>query len=89
MAIRKPFIDPQTGALDVEEIRREAYPLVGLIALFGALGLVPFAFLIAGFGGSVLGPLLTLLTQFILALGTAIILMYVVARGIQLADRIQ
>lgn len=86
MTRRKPFIDPQTGALDVDAIRQEAYPLVGLIALFAALALVPFAFIIAGFGGSVLGPLLTLLTQFVLVLGTAIVLMYVVARGIQLAE---
>lgn len=86
MSTRRPFIVPETGALDMAEIRREVYPLVGLIALFAALALIPFVLILLGFGGTVLGPVLTVLTQFILALGTAITLMYVIARAIQLAD---
>ncbi len=81
-----PFIDPETGALDNSQILEEAYPLVGLIALVVSAALVPFLLVFLLFGDSSLGLVFTLIAQFILAVGTAIVLLYVVARGIQLAD---
>ena len=80
-----PFIDRETGALDTTQIREEAYPLLGLIFLFAGLALVPFLFVILFFGNSGLGFLFTLLTQLVLAVGAGVILMYIVARAIQLA----
>lgn len=81
-----PFIDSETGGLDTNQIVAEAYPLVGLILLFAGLALIPFIFVILLFGNSFIGFLFTLLTQLILAIGTGIILIYIIARAIQLAD---
>lgn len=80
----RPFIVEESGALDTDQILQEAYPLVGLIALFGALALVPFAIVVLL--GGLIGGILTLLAQSVLAVGTGIILIYAIARGIQLAD---
>lgn len=86
MSKTPPFIDPATGELDTDQIRAEAYPLTGLVGLFAGLAFVPFLFVILFAGNSTLGMVLTLLSQLIIAIGTGIILMYVIARGIQLAD---
>lgn len=80
-----PFINAETGELDMDQIRQEAYPLVGLIAVFAGLALVPFFIVVLFAGNSLLGTLLIFLAQFILAVGTGIVLMYVIARGIQLS----
>ncbi|OYR38937.1 hypothetical protein DJ82_10880 [Halorubrum sp. Ib24] len=82
-----PFIDPESGELDVREIRAEAFPLAGLIALFGGAALVLFLISLLVGGSSLLVGFLTVVSQFVIAVGTGITLMYVVARGIQLADR--
>ncbi|WP_135363640.1 hypothetical protein [Halosimplex halophilum] len=81
-----PFIE-QSGTLDTDQIRTEAVPLAGLIGLFVGLALVPFlgVFLFGGTTG--LGFVFALATQFVLAVGTGVVLIYVVARGVQLADQ--
>jgi uncharacterized membrane protein len=81
-----PFIDRETGSLNINQLKAEALPLAGLIALIAGLALIPlfFAFLFGGSSG--FGLIFTVAGQFILAVGTAIVLIYVVARGIQLAD---
>ena len=81
-----PFIDPDSGELDLEQIRAEVFPLAGLILLFGGLALLLFLLALLVARSSVLGGFLVIVTQFILAVGTCIVLMYVIARGIQLAD---
>lgn len=81
-----PFIDPETGGLDTAQIRAEAFPLAGLIALFAGLALIPFLFVVLAAGNSALGVLFTIVAQFVLAVGAGVVLMYVIARGIQLAD---
>lgn len=81
-----PFIDRDTSELDTTQIRTEAIPIAALVTLFAGLALIPFLFVVVFAGSSGLGALLTLLSQFILAVGTGIILLYVVARGIQLAE---
>lgn len=82
---RPPFIDQDTGALDTEQIRAEAVPLAGLIALFAGLALIPFIVVLVFAGNSAVGVLFTIVTQFVLVVGAGIVLMYVIARGIQLA----
>ena len=80
-----PFIDPETRGLRTGQIKDESFRVAGLIALFGAAALVPFVFAVA-FDSAGLGFLFLLVTQFVVAVGTAVVLMYVVARGVQLAD---
>jgi hypothetical protein len=81
-----PFIDQESGELDLGQIRTEVFPLAGLIVLFGGLALLLFLITLLVAGNSLLGAVFTVVSQFILALGTGIVLMYVIARGIQLAD---
>ncbi len=81
-----PFIDRESGELDLGQIRAEVFPLAGLVLLFGGLALLVFLLTLLVAGNSILGGFLVVVTQFILAVGTGIVLMYVVARGIQLAD---
>ena len=81
-----PFIDPESGELDFDQIRAEAFPLAGLIVLFGGIALLLFLIMLLVAGNSLLAGLLTVVSQFVLAVGTGIVLMYVIARGIQLAD---
>jgi hypothetical protein len=80
-----PFVDPETGLLDREQIRREAEPLAKLIGLSVAVALVPFfvAFLL---GPSPIALLFSLVGQFVLAVGAALTLMYVIARAIALSN---
>lgn len=85
MSPSTPFIDPETGSLDIDRIQAEAYPLAGLIMLFGGLALIPFVFTLL-FGASPLGIVFTIIAQFVLAIGTGIVLIYVVARGVQIAE---
>ncbi|WP_247728820.1 hypothetical protein [Halovivax limisalsi] len=86
MASSPPFVDPESGELDVGQIRAEALPLAGLVVLFGGTALLVFVIALLVAGNAVLGGLLTVISQFVLAVGAGIVLMYVVARGIQLAD---
>ncbi|WP_340101105.1 hypothetical protein [Salinibaculum salinum] len=81
-----PFIDPETGELDTDQILTEAYPLIGLIVLFAGLALIPFLFVVLFARNSLIGSLFTVVAQGILAVGTGIVLMYVIARGIQLSQ---
>lgn len=86
MAHSPPFVDNENGELDLRQIWTEGIPIVGLIVLFGTLALLPYLLVRVIFGGTVLGVFLVLFVQFVLVVGTAIVLMYVVARAIQLAD---
>lgn len=86
MSSDPPFVVPETAELDTTQIRQEAYPIAGLIALFGGLALIPLLYVFLVGGSSPISFLFMLVAQFILAIGAAIILMYVIARGIQLAN---
>lgn len=81
-----PFVDPATGTLDTSRILVEAIPLAKLIGLFVGIALVPFAFVFLLGEHSVLGVLLTIVAQFVLAIGSGIVLLYIVVRAIRLAD---
>lgn len=81
-----PFVDPDTATLDTEQIYAEAIPLAKLVGLFIGLALVPLVIVYLLAGHSVFGALLTAIAQFILAIGSGIVLMYVIARAKQLTD---
>lgn len=83
-----PFVDPESGGLDLGQIRSEAFPVAGLVVLFGALALLPFLLTLFIRYNRLLVGFFTLVSQFIIAVGVGVgvVLMYVVARGIQLAD---
>ncbi|MBV0924225.1 hypothetical protein KTS45_08430 [Halomicroarcula limicola] len=78
---RRPFIDSATGELKTTQLLQEALPLAKLIAVFVGLALVPYALAFFLFGRSALGALFSVLGQFVLAVGTGVVLMYCVARG--------
>jgi hypothetical protein len=81
----RPFVDPVTGTLDTDQILTEAVPLGKLVGLFVAVAFVPLtlAFLL---GGGLVGALFALAAQFVLAVGAGVVLLYVVIRGIHLAE---
>lgn len=81
-----PFIDPESGELDFRQILTEVFPLVGLIVLFGGLSLLTFLILVLVAGSAIDGIILAIISQVILAVGVGIMLMYIIARGIQLAE---
>lgn len=84
MTSSPPFVDPNTAVLDTDQIMVEAILLAKLIGLFVGLALVPLAvaFTVRGVPGAVF----TLVAQFILAVGSGIVLIYAVSRGIQLSS---
>jgi len=90
MSTARPFFLQSSGELDTDRILYEAIPLAKLVAAVGLVALVPvfLRVLLSDLFGvaSALGLLLTLATQFVLAVGTGIILMYVVVRAIQIAE---
>ena len=81
-----PFIDQESGELNLRQILGEVFPLAGLIVLFGGLALLVFLLTVIVAGNSLLGGVLTVVSQFIIAVGCGIVLLYIIARGIQLAD---
>ncbi|MFC6827084.1 hypothetical protein [Halopelagius fulvigenes] len=84
MTPSNPLIDPETGDIDLERLYYEARPIAELMVLLAGVALVPFA---AAFAvtSSLIGPLLAVLGQFVLAVGAGVVLLYVVSRAIQLA----
>ena len=84
MAPSSPFVAPD-GTVETERVLAEAVPLARLIGLVVAAALPPYALVFLFAGGSLLGQLLALVGQFVLAVGTGVILMHVVARAIRLS----
>ncbi|MFC3477332.1 hypothetical protein [Halobacterium litoreum] len=76
--------------LDVGAVWREALPVAALVAAFGAAALVPVALnwlLVETMGFlSVFSVLLGFASQFVLAVGVGVVLLYVVARGNEIAE---
>jgi len=83
MSPSPPFVDIDSRTFDFGQIWTEAYPLLGLVLLFAIVGLVPIVLGVAS--STAIGLLFVVIGQLILAVGTGIVLMYVVARGIQLS----
>ena len=81
-----PFIDSATGAVDTTQLLAEAIPLAKLVGLVVVAAFVPFGLRVALTSSfSLLGLLLTLVTWFVAAVGTGLVIVYAVARGIHLA----
>lgn len=85
MSTSPPFIDLESGTLQTRQIWTEAVPLIGLMLLFGAIALVPYVLLTIA-PPPFIQTVLLVLMQFILLVGSGIVLMYIVARGIQLSN---
>lgn len=88
MSPSRPFFT--AGELDTEQLIDEALPLARLITAIGVVALIPILlqFLLLEIIGILpqLGVLLSLAVQFILAVGTGVVLMYVIIRSDQLMD---
>lgn len=73
-----------TTYLYIAQLVTEALPLGKLIAVFGALSLIPYGIAVFAFPHSIISAVLIVVGQFILATGAGIVLMYVIARGLRL-----
>lgn len=78
-----PFFDLESSTFDLGQLWEEAYPLLGLVLLVGIVAGLPLVIGMAS--GSAAGVFFLVIGQLILAVGTGLVLMYVVARGIQLS----
>jgi len=89
MSPSRPFFTAPSGDLDTGQIVDEALPLAKLVAAVGVVALVPVllqVLLVEVLAVvPVFGVLFTFAAQFVLAVGTGIVLMYVVVRANQLA----
>ena len=80
------FIDQETGEIDTNRILAEAIPIAKLIGVFVAIALIPLAIVFVFVGNSLVGLLFTVAAQFILTIGAAIVLLYIISRAIHLAN---
>lgn len=89
MSPPKPFFTSPSGTLDTDQILAEARPLAKLIgaviiaALLPILALRVIQFFVYF---SFVNSLFVLATQFILAVGSGIVLLYIIIRANQLLD---
>ncbi|WP_205596746.1 hypothetical protein [Halostella salina] len=81
-----PFIEPETGELDFDRIMYEAIPIAKLVVLVVGVAVLPFSLATLA-GPTALGGLFALATQFVLAVGSGVVLLYVVRRALQLDGR--
>lgn len=86
MAPSTPFVDRTDGTIDTDQVLVEAIPIAKLVALVVAVALVPFVLAILLDSVPVLGMLFAIAGQFTLAVGSGIVLIYVITRAIDLAD---
>lgn len=86
MAPTTVFVNRETGELDTDQIVFEAIPIAKLIALFVVITIVPLRILLEVGLPPIVETILSLMAQFVLAVGTAIVLLYTISRAIQLAD---
>ena len=86
MAPSSPFIAPD-GTVETERVLAEAVPLARLVGLVVAAALPPYAVVFLFAGDSLLGQLLSVFGQFVLAVGAGVVLMHVVARANQLSGK--
>ena len=65
-----PFVDQESGALQTRQMWTEAFELIGLMLLFGALALIPFPPVSFGPPGYLIETVLVVLMQCILLVGS-------------------
>ena len=85
MSPSSPFVDPKTGSLDVNRILAEAVPLAKLIGLVALFALGPYVVALLLGPRFPLSGVFVLATQFILAVGSGLVLMYIISRAVQIA----
>jgi hypothetical protein len=88
MATDRPFYQPGSSSLDGDQLLEEAIPLAKLVLVVGAVAVIPILLQMMFVEALGLLPvslqwLFAVLTQFVLAVGAGLILLYVVARAIQ------
>lgn len=90
MSPSRPFFESPSGEIDTSQIVYEAVPLAKLVGVVAVVALVPLVlqFVLIELIGMfpVVGFLLSLAVQFVLAVGSGIVLTYVIVRALHLAD---
>lgn len=90
MSPSRPFFTSPSGDIDPSQVLEEARPLAKLIGAVGIVALIPIILQIIIVDilavVPVFGVVFTLAAQFIAAVGTGIVLIYVIVRANQLAD---
>ena len=85
MSPSRPFFISDSGELDTEQLIDEAVPLAKLIGAVGtvAVALLFLRFVFVGVLGFIPGVeiLFTLVIQFVLAVGTGLVLIYIIVRS--------
>lgn len=81
-----PFVDPGTGSLATGRILAETIPLAKLIGSVVAVALVPFAVALLVNPVGPLDEIFVIVGQFVLAVGSGIVLMYVISRAVQISE---
>lgn len=92
MAADRPFFRPRSTSLDTDQLLEEAVPLAKLVVAIGLVALVPVLLEIVFVEVLALVPVslelfqfvFAVLTQFILAVGGGLLLIYVISRGLEL-----
>lgn len=79
-----PFVDPESGRLDVAAVRREALPIGKLVGVVVLGGLGPLA-LAAVFRSTLLLLPALLGALVVLGVGGALVALYVIVRSVQLS----
>ncbi len=90
MSPSRPFFEPDSSELDTVQIIKEAVPLTKLIGAVILIALVPLLFRVV-FSGLLglttgLGFLYMLASQFIIAVGSGIVLIYIIVRANQILN---
>lgn len=91
MATDRPFFRPRSTTLDTDQLLAEAVPLGKLVLVIGLVALIPLILQILFVEALALVPIslglfqfvFAVMTQFVLAVGAGLILIYVIARGVQ------
>ncbi len=82
----RPFFDPETEEVDVDWILEEAVPIAKLVLLFGPV--VALSVVLASIFGGGLSLLFVVAGQFVAAVGTGVVLLYVIVRARQVGDEL-
>lgn len=91
MATDRPFFRPRSTTLDTDQLVEEAVPLVKLVLVIGLVALIPVILQILFVEALGLVPIslglfqfvFAVMTQAVLAVGAGLVLIYVIARGLQ------
>lgn len=84
MSHSRPFVEPD-GSIDRAEVLEEAQALASLVGLVFVASLIPLLLTLIGGVIPGLGLVFMVLAYIILAIGSGIVLMYIIARGMQLS----